>query len=483
MSIAKEHRKAKLLPIIGHDGKIRIASIHSAPVVWAARAMTSFLMPLLKDISITRDILRDREITLTGYGQEPKILYSADLSKATDPISVELSRYVLNETTKLIEPPEWWEDALDGTINSHIMSCPDGSQFTSVCGALMGLGPGWFVLCILNAFCAWRAGAGRKSLAICGDDLIGLWTREQADRYEANLELLGLKANTSKSFRSEHSGVFCERYVRKLSPDVARSQKCLRLGEAVAAKARAGGGALGVIDTLKFSTKGEKLRRVAQIAADKLGLRNTQIPGPLAEGGSGFGRVDMSTVLSYFLFGPVSLTVDTSKKETKMKQIRSELRHTPLGGKGETVAISDVLVEAKTNERFDCLRRTSKAPPPPQNRKMRDVQKDLRKRESTIKDLFRTAKGRPLKALALALDKRHYVLSRPRLLCSVRRFIRLKRFDLALWALKKSWDVHIDVTTAQRLLSAVPSSKRVMGLRTNLNLLPLGGWSSNTVAK
>jgi len=45
------------------------------------------------------------------------------------------------------------------------------------CGALMGQGPGWTVLCILNDFAAnYNNHMDESAYQICGDDLIGLWT-------------------------------------------------------------------------------------------------------------------------------------------------------------------------------------------------------------------------------------------------------------------------------------------------------------------
>jgi hypothetical protein len=442
------------------------------------------LLPLLKGLYVTRDILRNNEITLNACGMRNTILYSADLSKATDPISVELSRFVLDEITKHTGKPEWWDDALDGVINTHEISTPDGDEFTSRCGALMGLGPGWAVLCILNAFCAFRAGAPKRSFAVCGDDLIGLWPRELVDSYEDNLELLGLKANKTKSFRSEVSGVFCERFVTKLHPQIARSQAVLRLGEATAARARSNRSELTVLDNLLRKTQGQPLRRLARRAAQK-SLPTQWIPGALADGGAGLGSADMTTLLSYILRGPINLTarIPSDKDEAEMRDLREQLRLLRPTAGARVVAASDVLVEALRvqNTRYVVAKAATKEAP--RRKTYHELQRELNTRYREVKKIFHASNGEPLKALDLAMDKRTYVFQRPRLLCGLRRLIRHKRYDLALGLAKKSWDVHVAQEDARNLVhSAIRSSKTVIGQRQNLNLASLGGWCSEPSA-
>jgi len=480
MKIAKEHRQARLLPIVGFDGKVRVATVHSAPVAWAARAMTKYLLPLLKGLAVTKDILRNNEIELST-NVDNAILYSADLSKATDPISIGLSRFVLDEITRHVGKPEWWDDALDATINTHAVTMPDSSQFESHCGALMGLGPGWAVLCILNSFCAWRAGASKKSFAVCGDDLIGLWTREMADLYEGNLELLGLLANKTKSFRSETHGVFCERFVTKQSDRQARSQAYLRLGEAVAAKARWNRSELCVVDNLLRNTRGEPLSHLARKAALKT-LPRSKIPGAFSDGGGGLGRPNIDTVLSYILYGPTSLFIpDTGKDQEEMKTLRASLRLlNPAPGK--SVAVSDALVEGMRIQTIRHNQTNGKVRDPPKRRKFRDVEADLKRRLHAVRSLQRQTKEEE-QLIQLAFDKNTYVFKRARLLCAVTRLIRRKKYCFALGLLKRSWDVHADVSEVRVLVhSTIKSSKAIIGQRQSLNLSNLGGWSSEPPA-
>ena len=82
----------------------------------------------------------------------------------------------------------------------------DGTDVIVKCGALLGLGPSWVILSILNSFAAEEAGASSSSYAVCGDDLVALWTRSQIEGYLAALPLLNLQGNRDKSFVGHENG-------------------------------------------------------------------------------------------------------------------------------------------------------------------------------------------------------------------------------------------------------------------------------------
>lgn len=116
--------------------------------------MTSYLMPFTKRMKALQSIMRNKATTLYSTKSNTK-LYSADFSKSTDPISIPLARFVLNELIKHLGKPTWWDQAMDAVINEHklVQSGIHDGKITK-CGALMGQGPGWTVLCILNDFAA-----------------------------------------------------------------------------------------------------------------------------------------------------------------------------------------------------------------------------------------------------------------------------------------------------------------------------------------
>jgi hypothetical protein len=481
MTESKENRFGRLAPIITPDGKIRVATVHSAPVAWAARAMTKCLLPLLKGFAVTKDILRNNEIELAApaiWGVEPLIVYSADLSKSTDPISIELSRFVLKQVTKHTGKPEWWDDALEGTINFHEIEDPtSGEKFISRCGALMGLGPGWFVLCVVNAFCAFLSGASKKSFAVCGDDLIGLWPSRVADAYESNLRVMGLVPNTSKSFRSERYGVFCERLVERRGT-AARSQALLRIGEATAAKARASLNELSVVDPLTRRNRNEILSGLARRVAEGFAFPDT-IPGPLGSGGGGIGRATVETVISYIRYGPLSLTRRATRNsdDDEITHLRSQLRTLEPRPGSDTISTDKVLIEGQRMQNAAWNVKHCAVRQPPQRRKRKEILHELYTRARYARGTLLSAEGSNLKAGRLAVSDKPYILPRRRLLCQLERLTRQKRWDLCLALLSSSWDVHVRKEEALACLKTTIKATKTQFEVINLNLTPtLGAW-------
>lgn len=495
--IAPTQRVCSITPIHGADGKIRVITVHHNSVSWCARAMSHFLFPLLKDLVVTRDILRDREVTLIGK-HPSDLLYSADLSKATDPISIPLSRFVLTETVKHTGKPAWFDDAMNATIATHKCDTPDGNAVELQCGALMGLGPGWFVLCVLNAFCAWRAGATKRSFAVCGDDLIGLWSQTVIDRYETMLERLGLKANKAKSFRSERAGVFCERFVRRTGPDQAKSEACLRLGEAVAMKARANRTDMTVVDSLSRDQKGP-LSELGRRTAARIALRGNFIPGAMRDGGCGRGKPTAATVAAYFLYGPLNLVEnlrETDKRTrektplaakkflVRRRELCTDVRRStrslrPTGGNRQTVVPAiDVLIETRRRLRCEYIRDYAQDPFSSfeKVRKYKDLSKECGMRNLRVRQAL--AKSGGLSQLindSCTSNQLPYVFLRPRLLCGLRHFIRQHDYKSCLRLLRKSWAVRVPVEDALQLVDTLPI--RAIGKeKVSLHNANLAGW-------
>lgn len=191
------------LPLGEMGGKVRVATLHPAEEVQCARIITKKWLASLRQCVTTKDVLLGREVNIERESKDA-ILYSADLSAATDFIDPDLAQQVGLLLCERINPD-------DKPVVEKIFSpktVPDGSLTKS--GVFMGLGPSWVILNILNGYAAWLAGAPKHSYRICGDDLTGYWSRRTCDRYEKNLTRLGLVVNKSKSFRGHH-GVFCER--------------------------------------------------------------------------------------------------------------------------------------------------------------------------------------------------------------------------------------------------------------------------------
>jgi hypothetical protein len=161
-------------------------------------------------------------------------------------------------------------------------------------GIHMGLGPSWIVLSLLNMAAAEYACGDRGAYRVCGDDLIGLFTRAERERYVAFLEGLGLKVNGSKSFYS-YSGVFCEQLVVRTGPDTAESYDVGHLAEYGASKFVAGksGDIYAAAEGLRKLILRPKrdvpkmLRRLALTRLRLIGSRLGKVSGPIAFGGNG----------------------------------------------------------------------------------------------------------------------------------------------------------------------------------------------------
>jgi len=210
----------------------------------------------MKRCSALKEIMTNDVIKLDGRGAESRgdgnlSLYSADFAKSTDPIGNGTSAFVLRSMSKHICVPEWVDKAITKVTTPQEMYFSDKSKHTkmSSCGAFMGLGHGWVVLCILNGWAAWKAGVTPESYRICGDDLIGLWSRESIRRYEQAIVSIGLKLNKAKSFIAKH-GVFCERLVKRTGHYEATCQYCVRLGEACGTSSEAKDNLAGCVDGL-----------------------------------------------------------------------------------------------------------------------------------------------------------------------------------------------------------------------------------------
>lgn len=75
-------------------------------------------MPFTKRLRALSSIMRNQATKLYSTRSDTK-LYSADFSKSTDPISLPLAKFVLNELIQRLGKPSWWDDAMDAVINEH----------------------------------------------------------------------------------------------------------------------------------------------------------------------------------------------------------------------------------------------------------------------------------------------------------------------------------------------------------------------------
>jgi len=240
------------------------------------------------------------------------------------------------------------------------------------CGALMGLGPSWTLLSLLNSYCALSAGIKASSFRVCGDDLVALGTARQLSRYENNLRKIGLIPNIEKSFRGDNA-VFCERYctteVTKKKRKVVleddayymqtvyvhtlTSQSLLRISQAAGTRLlslgeRSALKALGQTDELLNAAEGKGAypvppRPLARLARDTAKSIAVGQGGLISFGGGGRGKITRTTfnmLVSDGVFNP------TTKRRTEtLKRLQEEVLSIPPTISGSRVDRKKLLEE------------------------------------------------------------------------------------------------------------------------------------------
>jgi len=146
----------------------------------------------------------------------------------------------------------------------------------------------------------------RHSFAVCGDDMIELWTQSEIETYESVLENWGLKINRSKSFIGPR-GVFCEKLVEQHSRILASSRSVGHIAEAGASKWKAdkSDNPLAVADALRKPVYGRRLRRLQETTRRR--MKPTQTPGPIRAGGSGIGTLPKRALERLIRHGTINL--------------------------------------------------------------------------------------------------------------------------------------------------------------------------------
>jgi hypothetical protein len=438
---AKFKRQARALPIVQPDGKVRVATLHTADVLWASRAITAWILPSLRRLKFSRDMLRAQPTELKAHLPD-QLLYSADLSKSTDPISIELSRFVLTEIADIIGKPTWWDLALDAVINEHELSY-DGNVYRTVCGALMGLGPGWTVLSLLNAWAAENAGARPGSYTVCGDDLIGLWTREIIAKYELNLLRLSLVPNKSKSFISRNHGVFCERLIVRTGEYSAYGDEVTRIGEATGARAINGAHGRMVHDHLLKIRCHKVLRHAADRLLKRLSLSKL-ISGPFSCGGLGGSTIKARTVISFAKYGPLQL--QRGHRDERLSELRKALRTIPRSKTG--IPASEALDDGRYIVETQHRKAYGRGQEPFRLVEGRTLRSEGLRRAQTVRDLIRSERG-PLNALKKVLDQQPYVRCTASIRRDVLQAVRHRAYEKALRILRRSWDLPLETSAVR----------------------------------
>lgn len=324
-------------------GRIRVASLHPVEEVLTARAITGKMLAALKGWVTTRAMLRAEEVRLQPSSPQAK-LFSADLSKATDYIGHRLAQRV---GAMLCEKLGLTDDLDDLTRILGPKLTDDGDYTKS--GVHMGLGPSWIILSILNSYAAWKAGVNKDTYAVCGDDLIGYWTKAQTEKYAKTLTELGLVVNQDKSFFGRR-GVFCERIVTprgQLGHAPAVADDIGHFGAIFASKltARRTKCAMAVADSMAD----DKSLPASSDAVRRGLLPRHRMGGRVRHGGNGFGRLPLNMLASLVTQGSVQMSSDGIDLPRDFRELaEAATLKCPPGG----VDIKDVAIELRSALRY-----------------------------------------------------------------------------------------------------------------------------------
>jgi hypothetical protein len=382
-------------------GKIRVVTLHSIEEVLIARNVTARWLSQLRRVVTTRDILRNRPVELETTEGDGDI-FSADLTAATDFIPHEVAQRVATKLYERIGAP-CSLDTLLKIFGPHQL--PDGRVTKG--GIHMGLGPTWIVLCLLNGFAAWNAGAHKDDHRICGDDLVAIWRNQTAMRYTSTLESLGMVVNHSKSFFTV-AGVFCERLVVRTGTGTARARQVGHLSQSSAARVIAGRTRERLVVAQELWSENQ-IPILSRETAYSLTPR-VRDGGPLRLGGKGRGLSNAKQLEAVLRFGSVKL-------------VRSAYRLPP----GSTVAlreaekeagdvpVSNLLISATTRLRLqDNFRgkKSKEAKPVTSSDFISDTRARKRKCQGTTKSLLAAVTASSLRSKDRKLAQ--WLVKRPR---------------------------------------------------------------------
>jgi len=359
------------LPLVEKGGKVRVVTLHPGDEIHCARRLTSLWLSRLKNFAVTRQMMKNLPVVLEPEcrrGQKPQI-YSADLSSATDYFDHDLAIHVGITLCEALGQGEEDKESIHRLFGPHTVLPQKGGTFAEASedataesgtgtnrsgddrempttrGIHMGLGPTWVILSLVNSYAAWYADAGRKTYSVCGDDLVGYWSKSVTKKYEACLEDLGLVVNKSKSFFGRR-GVFCERIVELAADEqTAHVTDVGHLSAITAAKLVAGQ------SSNRFSVAANlKNNQVQTDLSDQ--VRQHLIPrgtgpGRVEHGGNGFGHLTIGGLALCVTEGKPSLSITEDKISTT---IIKKLKHEATPGHErilDPILLSDAIIHVK----------------------------------------------------------------------------------------------------------------------------------------
>jgi len=165
------------------------------------------LFPTLRTSRVWSRALGDKPKALSFLKKKGCLLFSADLSRATDGISHHTAGIMCSYAQ--INPDLVFRNM---TI--------DGQPLKR--GIFMGLPMSWIFLSYIHrAVC--RAVDPSENYYLKGDDLLAFWTRGQISLYRELVATVGMPLNEKKTFSGKRLGTFCEGFYKLSPPYLNRS--------------------------------------------------------------------------------------------------------------------------------------------------------------------------------------------------------------------------------------------------------------------
>jgi hypothetical protein len=190
--------KSRAIPVRERGWKVRMVSCSDPIRSLKSEAYRRGLFSKLRKFRPIRTTLMGEPTHLRFSNvSRGAIVYSADLSAATDELSHDAIRAVCEATNIPFDL------VTGGTIDGRTMTA----------GTLMGIPLSWPFLSIIHYWAIRRMNIPDGTFHLKGDDLIALWSLEEVAFYEHHLPLLtGMKLNATKTLLGKSHGVFCERF-------------------------------------------------------------------------------------------------------------------------------------------------------------------------------------------------------------------------------------------------------------------------------
>jgi len=215
LEVLPYHVDSKPIAVLERGYKVRIVSCSDAVRTARSEAYRSVLFKRLERIDACQLSLLGEPVEISfevrSVPADELFVYSADLKAATDNLSWD----AIASFCRGAEVP--FDLVAGGTLDHKPMSR----------GTLMGIPCSWPVLSAIHCWAVLYMKIPKGSFHIKGDDLIGLWTKEEIIRYERDLSTFtGMLLNPKKTFTFPMEGWFCERhftregFLLKLSPTV-----------------------------------------------------------------------------------------------------------------------------------------------------------------------------------------------------------------------------------------------------------------------